>query len=198
MYCVYKHTFPNGKVYIGSTGQKPKDRWRNGKGYERYHRIMYQDIVTYGWDNITHEILADGLTKESAHEIEYAQILIHSALGTKLYNMVGAQYIPQKKPHHKPNSTIHPPRDTAQKHIKEYVVPLTPRPQKAGDIPVDVYDLKGHYIATFASGKIASQKLNVNIGDVTSCCKGVKSDGKRKYQAKGYIFRYADLEKEVG
>lgn len=29
MYCVYKHTSPNGKVYIGITKKKPNDRWEN-------------------------------------------------------------------------------------------------------------------------------------------------------------------------
>lgn len=28
---IYKHTFPNGKCYIGKTSQLPEDRW--GKGW---------------------------------------------------------------------------------------------------------------------------------------------------------------------
>ena len=192
MYCVYKHTFPDGKVYIDSTGQKPEDRWRNGRGYEHNHPNMFQDILKYGWKNITHEILAHNLTKTAAHEMEYAQILLHSASGTELHNIVGAQYVAQKSAQYQPQHTIDTPQDCSKNHYKEYVVPLTPRPRKSGHIPIDVYDLQGNYIATFASGKIASEKLKVNIGDITSCCKGVKSDGKRKYQAGGYIFRYAE------
>lgn len=192
MYSVYKHTFPNGKVYIGSTSQKPEYRWNYGKGYKYYHPKMFQDIVEYGWDNIKHEILATNLTKEAAHEMEYAQIFFHSAMHIELYNSFGAQCPAQKPTKHKPTRTVAPPQDSAQSHYKDYIIPLTPRPQKAGDIPVDVYDLNGNYIATFASGKIASQKLNVNLGDICSCCKGIKADGKRKYQAKGYIFRYAE------
>ena len=30
---VYKHTFPDGKVYIGITGMKPEKRWSDGHGY---------------------------------------------------------------------------------------------------------------------------------------------------------------------
>ena len=26
-FCVYKHTTPSGKVYIGITSRKPKERW---------------------------------------------------------------------------------------------------------------------------------------------------------------------------
>lgn len=33
-YCVYKHTTPSKKVYIGMTGQDPEKRWRNGSGYK--------------------------------------------------------------------------------------------------------------------------------------------------------------------
>lgn len=29
-YCVYKHTSPSGKVYVGITKLKPKYRWNNG------------------------------------------------------------------------------------------------------------------------------------------------------------------------
>lgn len=32
-YIVYKHIFPNNKIYIGLTRQKPERRWRNGDGY---------------------------------------------------------------------------------------------------------------------------------------------------------------------
>lgn len=43
LYCVYKHTAPNGKVYIGITKQKPKYRWGRGSGYrtnEHFTRAM--------------------------------------------------------------------------------------------------------------------------------------------------------------
>lgn len=32
-YCIYRHTCPSGKVYIGQTKKKPRDRWANGRGY---------------------------------------------------------------------------------------------------------------------------------------------------------------------
>lgn len=69
MYKVYKHTFPNSKVYIGITCQEPNDRWLNGKGY-RHNAYMVNAIQKYGWENIEHEILFDNLTKEQAEEKE--------------------------------------------------------------------------------------------------------------------------------
>lgn len=71
-YCVYMHTTPNGKVYIGITGRKPIYRWHNGNGY-KHNEHFSRAIKKYGWENIKHEILLDKLTKEEAcqKEIEY-------------------------------------------------------------------------------------------------------------------------------
>lgn len=71
MYCVYCHTNKiNNKKYIGITSQKPEERWgTNGnKYYSTPH--FYSAIQKYGWDNFTHEILYDNLTKEEACVLE--------------------------------------------------------------------------------------------------------------------------------
>lgn len=69
-YTVYKHTGPTGKVYIGITCQKPENRWgRDGKGYKHSPHFMAA-IKMYGWEAFTHEIIADGLTKEEAECME--------------------------------------------------------------------------------------------------------------------------------
>lgn len=68
-YTVYKHTTPCGKVYIGITKLNPVKRWLNGKGYQKQN-YFYKAILKYGWDNIKHEILYSGLTKESAEQKE--------------------------------------------------------------------------------------------------------------------------------
>ena len=67
-YTVYKHTFPNQKVYIGITQTKPSKRWKNGKGYQS--QFVYNAIQKYGWDNIKHEVLFSGLTQEEAEQKE--------------------------------------------------------------------------------------------------------------------------------
>ena len=69
LYFVYKHTFPNGKIYIGITDQKPERRWRNGSGYRRQPYI-YNAIKKYKWVNVKHEILFSGLSKEEAENKE--------------------------------------------------------------------------------------------------------------------------------
>lgn len=69
MYSVYIHTFPNGKKYIGVTRCKPELRWgANGCNYKNSY--MVNAIKKYGWDNITHEIVAENLTVDQASQME--------------------------------------------------------------------------------------------------------------------------------
>ena len=72
-YCVYKHTAPNGKVYIGITCQTVSRRWQGGRGYQKNEHFS-RAIKKYGWDNIKHEILFDCLTKEQA-EIKEVELI---------------------------------------------------------------------------------------------------------------------------
>lgn len=68
-YSVYLHVVPNGKKYIGITGQEPEARWLNGKGYQK-QPYFYNAIQKYGWKNIQHTVVQTGLTKEQAEELE--------------------------------------------------------------------------------------------------------------------------------
>lgn len=68
-YCVYKHTCPNGKIYIGITMQGVKRRWGNGHNYSR-QKLFNNAIKKYGWNNIRHEVLFTGLEKNEAKELE--------------------------------------------------------------------------------------------------------------------------------
>ena len=97
LHCVYRHTCPNGKVYIGITNCKPEVRWQSGYGYKNNGRF-FKDILHYGWSNIKHEILADNLTKEEAIEMESAQITIHNSLLPQYgYNQTSTDVYAQNK-----------------------------------------------------------------------------------------------------
>lgn len=87
MYTLYKHTAPNGKVYIGITSRKPEARWEGGKGYKS-NAHFYKAIVFYGWDNIKHDILAEGLSKAEAERLEIDTIKAYDSTNrNKGYNM---------------------------------------------------------------------------------------------------------------
>lgn len=68
-YTVYLHVFPDGRKYVGSTGRPVKWRWNGGLGYKDQKR-MFNAILKFGWENIQHYILIDGLDKTSALTIE--------------------------------------------------------------------------------------------------------------------------------
>lgn len=68
-YSVYVHVFPNGKLYIGSTRQEPKKRWRYGGGYKNT-KTIYEPILKYGWENIKHIVLFHNIDFDKAMIIE--------------------------------------------------------------------------------------------------------------------------------
>ena len=63
-YKIYKHVFPNGKVYIGITSQSLNSRWNSGKGYG--NSLVGKAIKKYGWDNIKHYVLKGDFTEDEA------------------------------------------------------------------------------------------------------------------------------------
>jgi group I intron endonuclease len=77
-YCVYIHTFPNGKVYIGITSQKPESRWKGGKKYA-YNQIVGRAIEKYGWDAIRHDVVFDGMSEGEAKAKEIELIKKYNA-----------------------------------------------------------------------------------------------------------------------
>ncbi|MFA5657652.1 MAG: NUMOD3 domain-containing DNA-binding protein [Oscillospiraceae bacterium] len=78
MSIVYKHTFPNGKIYIGITSLDPKHRYQNGRGYN-HNSYMKAAIEKYWWENVKHEILASGLTPVQAEEKEKEFIYLYKS-----------------------------------------------------------------------------------------------------------------------
>lgn len=91
-FCVYKHTSPSGKVYIGITSQKPERRWRSdGSGY-RHNKKMMNAIRKYGWSNFEHEILLEGLTEEEALKIEKELIQKYDSYKNGYNSSLGGDY----------------------------------------------------------------------------------------------------------
>ena len=76
-YNVYKHTFPDGKIYIG-VSMNPLKRWSNGHGYH-FNEELDKAIQEVGWENITHEILFENLSKEEANNKEKELIKFYNS-----------------------------------------------------------------------------------------------------------------------
>lgn len=66
-YYVYYHQTPDKLVYFGMSRQQPCRRWMisNYKG-----KSLYSYIEKFGWENIKHAVIQDGLTKEQAQKVE--------------------------------------------------------------------------------------------------------------------------------
>jgi hypothetical protein len=72
-YTIYAIIAPDGKSYVGMTGQKLKRRWANGAGYCGNERF-YNDIKHIGWDNFEKRTLDCAETLAEAHEKEIKYI----------------------------------------------------------------------------------------------------------------------------
>lgn len=73
---VYVHVFPNNKKYFGITSKKPNARWEGGTGYDKEHQpVMYNAIQKYGWDNVRHWVLYEGMSFKDACAMEQKLIV---------------------------------------------------------------------------------------------------------------------------
>lgn len=87
LYVVYKHTDPDGLVYIGITRKLPRKRFDYGRGY-KHNRRFNEAIERIGWDNFKHDILAEGLTREEAEALESRYISEYQSTDPSLgYNV---------------------------------------------------------------------------------------------------------------
>lgn len=196
-YCVYKHTCPNGKVYIGITCKNPYVRWRNnGAGYKR-QKYFYNAILKYGWDNIKHEILCEGLSKEEACQKEIELIAYYKSNQRDYgYNKsIGGEINCGYKFHHSEKTKEHMsivmkgnhnfgPQDGSNNGFygKHHSEEAKKKISNAQYKPILQYDKQGNFIAEYANSYQA--QLQTGILHIHEVCKGMrKSSG-------GYIWRY--------
>lgn len=83
--CVYRHTAPDGRTYIGIAEEPAQIRWANGKGYKN-NPAFWECICEVGWENITHEVLVSGVDKRDARRIETELIEKYDCLTPRGFN----------------------------------------------------------------------------------------------------------------
>lgn len=92
-YTVYMHICPNNKKYIGITKNKPEKRWGNGNNYKT-SILFYNAIRKYGWKNIKHIIIYEGLSKEIAENFEKELIKKYKSNNSEYgYNIANGGHI---------------------------------------------------------------------------------------------------------
>lgn len=199
-YKIYIHIFPNQKVYIGVTKQKPEYRWRNGKKYNN-NEYMTNAIQKYGWENIKHKILYDGLSKQQVESKEKELILKYKSNIREFgYNILeggnisngmtekGKQQMIDKNKgkHRSPNTEFkkgHKPWTTGKKMSIEFKQKLSE--SHLGQIPWNrrkIMCLENNVI--YSSIKEASQTLNINETGISKVCRGIMK------QTGGFRFKY--------
>lgn len=194
-YIVYKHIFPNGKIYIGITNNNLNNRFKNGKGYSHSSK-MTAAIQKYGWDNIKHEILCEGLSKEEA---EFKEIELIAK-----YKSNQKEFGYNTRPGGKCN-------ETHSDEVKEKLsISLTGRimnkewrkklseSQKGRKLsnetknkianslkrPILQFDRYGKFIKEWTSSKEASTSLDIHLGSISECCHN------KRRTAGGYIWKF--------
>ena len=79
-HCIYKHTFPDGKVYIGQTlSGNTERRWQEGFGYQGQKKV-FEAIVKFGWENIKHEVIEDHIEDADTDMRETFYIVAYDAV----------------------------------------------------------------------------------------------------------------------
>lgn len=71
--------------YVGMTCKKTEERWNNGDGYAQ-NKKFYNDINKYGWDNFSHEIIAENLNYLEARKIETSLIQKYNTINNGYNN----------------------------------------------------------------------------------------------------------------
>lgn len=201
MFTVYKHTCPNGKVYIGITGNDVLKRWSNGISSYSNNNYFLNAIKKYGWNNIKHEILFDGLTEKEACQKEIDLIAQYKSNNPNYgYNLSsggechtkGCKWTTEHKQKTSNSLTGHFVSEKTKEKIKNARANqqnITNPPVHIGKDnnkakSVVVISKNGDVLLTFETVSEAAKHFNVCHQSVSDCCRG------KLKTVKKMIFRY--------
>lgn len=209
MYTVYKHTCPNGKIYVGITSRKPEKRWESRY---RSNKHFSAAIVKYGWENIKHEILFTGLTKEDAEQKEIELIaLFDSTNPTNGYNIAkggktNSGYHHSEKTKNKIKKALQGKKHTAErrknesntrkkawqnpeykKHMQLSHIGKSCGKNNPSSKTVYQYSLNKELINIFDSVGMAEKKTGIDHRQICDCC------NLKQHTCHGFIWSYAEL-----
>lgn len=188
MYVVYKHICPNDKIYIGITGNGTKKRWSNGLSAYSNNQHFCNAIKKYGWDNVKHEILFEGLTKDEACQKEIELIAKYQSNNPNFgYNLSsggecktqGCCWTEQHKQKTRAALIGHAVSESTRKKIKQARANqqnVTPPPSFFGKhnnrAKSVIARLENGETIVFETVKEASQYFGVCHQSISDCCRG--------------------------
>ena len=201
-FCVYKHTSPSGKCYIGITNQKPENRWgHNGFNYvikkkdEKFkHPYFANAILKYGWENFKHEILQSNLTKKEASDKEKEYIAYYKQRG-KSYNITdggegicGYKFTEEQRERLSENHKgIKQSPETIARRVAKNIGKVRTNEQKMKTSKSVVqYDLQGNFIAKYFGINEASKQTGINSTHIGQCYNKTKN----RKSAGGFLWAF--------
>lgn len=199
-YKVYVHTnLINNKKYVGITSKsKPEHRWNSGRGYQD-NPHFYAAIQKYGWDNFSHEILYDGLTRSEATEKEKSMIAeLHTQDTAYGYNMTtGGEGTPGFIPSAETRAKLSLARrkeNLSAKTLQRRSDGLRGRKfteehkKKIGDgnsKRIDMFQKDGTFIKSFRAARDAELEYGISHTHISQCCHNQRNS------AGGYLWKFA-------
>lgn len=210
---IYKITNKvNNKAYIGKTTKTVQERWkehlRDSKRRRYANRPLYKAIRKYGADGFTIETLEEvgleNLSEREMYWIEYFHTYSDGYNATVggdgiiLYDYdVIAQLLKEGRRYQEISDTVGCCYDTVRFVAKKFNIDYIAEPPNAKQcVPVEQYDLEGHYIQSFNSCGEAARWLFENKY-TRSECNGVYTHitdvlrGKHKI-AYGFVWKKKD------
>ena len=209
MYSVYKHTAPNGKIYIGVTGKAPEKRWRSGY---KNNSLFSADIAAFGWENITHEVLYTFETKGEAYAKERALIAFyksnnpiygyniaaggHGATGTKKSaeskektrrKLTGVKHTPERIENQRKAALLLWQNSDHRRKMSKVHTGKNKGRDNATARPVLQFSLDGSFIAEFDCMRAAQEATGINRRAIGSVCTG------RQKQTHGFKWKYKEM-----
>ena len=199
-YTVYIHTSPSSKHYVGITCLTTNQRWRSdGSGYKR-NGYFWKAICRWGWENITHRIIAEGLSEEAAKQIEIDFIrVLDTKNPSRGYNLtLGGD---GSMGYHHSDAAKHKMRIghlgmTCSKETRDKMSRAKIGKGKSKETrermrrssarkPVIQY-FDGNEIARFESTAEAERRIGINNQNIAACCRG------ERQHAGGYEWAFTE------
>ena len=183
-YSVYVHTFPDGKHYVGITKGDVEERWKNSFGYKTQY--VFTAIVKFGWDNIQHDIIANGLSKQEACFLEkeliekYDSMLEHNGYNVDL----GGTENFHSDATRKKISQSKKGREVSEETRAKHRLAMTPeKKKKMQDASIQKCSKSVRCVETnivYSSISEASRMTGAEVSAISKCCNHYK-----RYKASG-------------
>lgn len=204
MYSVYILQDMNGKAYVGTTSTPLEVRWKNGNGY-RFCEELWDVIQQFGWESIVKEVVAVGLSKSAASDLEQRLIAKFDTTNpSKGYNrelggLNERKIISDQSRERMSKSKTGELNPNYGKHFsKDHRIKIAvsnkgqkrstetcERIGKAKEKPVNQYSLSGTFLARYESGKKAGIATGTDHRHISKVCQHQRAT------AGGYRWEFA-------